>query len=173
MEREGFKMPLLIGGATTSAKHTAVKIAPALSRDGHPRQGRIALRRRRGSADAAGAESRAGPRQPLVPAEGTRGVRQTPAAQARALRRGVAAPLQHRLEDSPIAVPAFSGRRMLRDFPAGGDRALHRLVAVLHGLGADRQVPSHPARPEGRRRRRASCSPTPRSCWSRSFSRNA
>jgi 5-methyltetrahydrofolate--homocysteine methyltransferase len=28
MEREGFKVPLLIGGATTSAKHTAVKIAP-------------------------------------------------------------------------------------------------------------------------------------------------
>src|SRR5258708_27773897 len=29
MERTGFQLPLLIGGATTSAKHTAVKIAPA------------------------------------------------------------------------------------------------------------------------------------------------
>lgn len=29
MEREGFTIPLLIGGATTSPKHTAVKIAPA------------------------------------------------------------------------------------------------------------------------------------------------
>ncbi len=29
MEREGFKVPLLIGGATTSRAHTAVKIAPA------------------------------------------------------------------------------------------------------------------------------------------------
>jgi cobalamin-dependent methionine synthase I/methionine synthase I (cobalamin-dependent) len=29
MEREGFKLPLLIGGATTSKAHTAVKIAPA------------------------------------------------------------------------------------------------------------------------------------------------
>ena len=28
MERTGFKMPLLIGGATTSVKHTAVKISP-------------------------------------------------------------------------------------------------------------------------------------------------
>ena len=28
MQREGFMVPLLIGGATTSAKHTAVKIAP-------------------------------------------------------------------------------------------------------------------------------------------------
>jgi 5-methyltetrahydrofolate--homocysteine methyltransferase len=31
MERQGFTMPLLIGGATTSAKHTAVKIAPSYS----------------------------------------------------------------------------------------------------------------------------------------------
>jgi 5-methyltetrahydrofolate--homocysteine methyltransferase len=31
MEREGFAIPLLIGGATTSAKHTAVRIAPAYS----------------------------------------------------------------------------------------------------------------------------------------------
>ena len=29
MERRGFDIPLLIGGATTSVKHTAVKIAPA------------------------------------------------------------------------------------------------------------------------------------------------
>ena len=28
MERRGFKLPLLIGGATTSQQHTAVKIAP-------------------------------------------------------------------------------------------------------------------------------------------------
>src|ERR671923_927350 len=28
MERRGFKVPLLIGGATTSRQHTAVKIAP-------------------------------------------------------------------------------------------------------------------------------------------------
>ena len=31
MEREGWKVPLLIGGATTSRAHTAVKIAPAYS----------------------------------------------------------------------------------------------------------------------------------------------
>ena len=32
MEREGFNVPLLIGGATTSRAHTAVKIAPAYGR---------------------------------------------------------------------------------------------------------------------------------------------
>src|SRR4029077_18085154 len=31
MERQGFRMPLLIGGATTSKAHTAVKIAPHYS----------------------------------------------------------------------------------------------------------------------------------------------
>jgi 5-methyltetrahydrofolate--homocysteine methyltransferase len=31
MQREGFDLPLLIGGATTSAKHTAVRIAPCYS----------------------------------------------------------------------------------------------------------------------------------------------
>jgi len=31
LERSGFKQPLLIGGATTSAKHTAVRIAPCYS----------------------------------------------------------------------------------------------------------------------------------------------
>jgi 5-methyltetrahydrofolate--homocysteine methyltransferase len=31
LERAGFRQPLLIGGATTSAKHTAVKIAPCYS----------------------------------------------------------------------------------------------------------------------------------------------
>jgi 5-methyltetrahydrofolate--homocysteine methyltransferase len=32
MEREGFQIPLLIGGATTSRAHTAIKIAPAYSK---------------------------------------------------------------------------------------------------------------------------------------------
>ena len=32
MQRQGFTTPLLIGGATTSAKHTAVKIAPSYGR---------------------------------------------------------------------------------------------------------------------------------------------
>src|SRR5208282_4884245 len=31
MERQGMKLPLLIGGATTSAAHTAIKIAPHYS----------------------------------------------------------------------------------------------------------------------------------------------
>ncbi len=48
MEREGMTTPLLIGGATTSRIHTAVKIEPVLLVAGHPRRRRVARRRRRG-----------------------------------------------------------------------------------------------------------------------------
>ena len=43
MERQGFEIPLLIGGATTSRAHTAVKVDPALQRPGGLGEGRLAL----------------------------------------------------------------------------------------------------------------------------------
>ena len=46
MQRLGYKQPLLIGGATTSPAHTAVKIDPQYAGRGDLRQGRVALRRR-------------------------------------------------------------------------------------------------------------------------------
>src|SRR5438552_10914742 len=39
MEREGFDLPLLIGGATTSRAHTAVQISPGYSQGGVHRLG--------------------------------------------------------------------------------------------------------------------------------------
>jgi 5-methyltetrahydrofolate--homocysteine methyltransferase len=116
MERQGFKLPLLIGGATTSRAHTAVKIAPhysepvvhvldasravpvttsLLSDEGKPafvaehRAAYEALRR-----------THAAPRQKLVPLE-----------TARARRT----PIEWRAEDLPI--PAFTGVRVLDNFP--------------------------------------------------------
>ena len=47
LEREGFRIPLLIGGATTSRAHTAVKIAPGLQPARSARRGRLPSRRRR------------------------------------------------------------------------------------------------------------------------------
>ena len=44
MEREGFSVPLLIGGATTSRQHTAVKIAPQYGPADGPRARRLARR---------------------------------------------------------------------------------------------------------------------------------
>ena len=58
MQRRGLKLPLLIGGATTSRQHTAVRIAPAY--DGHDRaRARRVPRRRRGLGPA---RRRRGPR---------------------------------------------------------------------------------------------------------------
>ena len=44
MERRGLQLPLLIGGATTSRQHTAVKIAPEYRESDGPRARRVARR---------------------------------------------------------------------------------------------------------------------------------
>ena len=46
MQRQGFEQPLLIGGATTSPAHTAVKIDPQYKGAGRLREGCVALGRR-------------------------------------------------------------------------------------------------------------------------------
>jgi 5-methyltetrahydrofolate--homocysteine methyltransferase len=116
MERQGFKLPLLIGGATTSRAHTAVKIAPhysepvvhvldasravpvttsLLSDDGRVefiaqhRAGYEALRKAHSS-----------PRPKLVPLETARQRR---------------TPIEWRAEDIPT--PEFTGVRVLDNFP--------------------------------------------------------
>jgi 5-methyltetrahydrofolate--homocysteine methyltransferase len=116
MERQGFKLPLLIGGATTSRTHTAVKIAPHYSEpvvhvldasravpvttsllsddgkaafvEGH-RRDYESLRK-----------AHASPRQKLVSIEAARKRR---------------TPIDWRADDLPT--PAFTGVRVLDDFP--------------------------------------------------------
>ncbi|MEO8070072.1 MAG: methionine synthase, partial [Acidobacteriota bacterium] len=116
MERQGFKLPLLIGGATTSRTHTAVKIAPhysepvvhvldasravpvttsLLSDDG-----KAAFVAKHRSDYEALRKAHASPRQKLVPLEAAR------------TRR---VPVEWREEDVPA--PAFTGVRLLDDFP--------------------------------------------------------
>jgi 5-methyltetrahydrofolate--homocysteine methyltransferase len=117
MERTGFEVPLLIGGATTSAKHTAVKIAPAyhstvlhvkdasrcvgvMDRLTRPEQ-RAALDRENRTTQQKERESFAQRRQrKLVP-------------YAEACRRRFAIGW----DKAPTAVPSFLGVRPLRDFP--------------------------------------------------------
>ena len=89
MEREGFTIPLLIGGATTSRAHTAVKIAPAYSGPvihvldasravgvagalvDPARRSRVRRRGRRRVRDRSpGAQRPAGPRAPADPGRG-------------------------------------------------------------------------------------------------------
>jgi 5-methyltetrahydrofolate--homocysteine methyltransferase len=115
MERQGFKLPLLIGGATTSRAHTAVKIAQhysepvvhvldasravgvttsLLSDDG-----KVAFVAQHRSDYEALRKAHAAPKQKL-----------TPLAEARARRT----PIDWRPEDLPT--PAFTGVRVLDGF---------------------------------------------------------
>jgi 5-methyltetrahydrofolate--homocysteine methyltransferase len=116
MERLGFKLPLLIGGATTSKAHTAVKIAPHYSqpvvhvldasravpvttsllsdesRDNFVAEHRAEYERVR--------KMHAAPKHKLIPLERARQHR---------------TPIQWRAEDVPQ--PAFTGLKVLSDFP--------------------------------------------------------
>ena len=116
MERQGFKLPLLIGGATTSRAHTAIKIAPhysepvvhvldasravpvttsLLSDDG---RGAFVAQHR--SDYEALRKSYARPAQKVVPLD---------------LARARRTPIEWRAEDLPT--PEFTGVRVLDNFP--------------------------------------------------------
>ena len=116
MERLGFKLPLLIGGATTSRAHTAIKIAPnysepvvhvldasravpvttsLLSEDG-----KAAFVEQHRAEYEAVRKAHSAPRQKVVPIE-----------TARARRT----PIVWREEDIPV--PAFIGVRAFENFP--------------------------------------------------------
>jgi 5-methyltetrahydrofolate--homocysteine methyltransferase len=167
MQREGFELPLLIGGATTSQTHTAVKIAPGYE---HPvihvkdasravgvvqnlitenKKGRLRGRRRR--------RVRGGPpqaRRPPVEDE------------ARAARAGAGERDEDRLGRLRAAEAERARRAHVRGLPARGDPGVHRLDAVLPLLAAKGELPPHPRRPrEGRggaqalRRRRSAPRP--------------
>ena len=117
MEREGFEIPLLIGGATTSARHTAVKIAPQYHgivihvKDASKSVGVVD---RLGRADAR-AELDAQNRAAQERERDAFGKRV--AAQARPLRRGRRAPLPARLE-------RVADRRPRRSWAPGRSRAI-------------------------------------------------
>jgi 5-methyltetrahydrofolate--homocysteine methyltransferase len=116
MERQGFKLPLLIGGATTSRAHTAVKIAPhysqpvvhvldasravpvtssLLSDDGKAEF----VSQHRADYDAL-RQAHASPRPKLVSLE---------------IARSRRTPIEWRAEDLPT--PEFTGVRVLSNFP--------------------------------------------------------
>ncbi len=116
MERQGFKLPLLIGGATTSRAHTAIKIAPHYSEPvvhildasravpvttsllSDDNKGAFVAEHRAQYESIRKAHS--APKQKLVPI-----------ATARTRRT----PIEWRPEDLPV--PAFTGIRVLDNFP--------------------------------------------------------
>jgi 5-methyltetrahydrofolate--homocysteine methyltransferase len=134
MERQGFKLPLLIGGATTSRAHTAVKIAPhysepvvhvldasravpvttsLLSEDG---KAEFVVKHR---ADyEALRKAHSAPRQKVVSLETARKRR---------------TPIEWRAEDLPV--PAFTGVRVLDNFPLSTLREFIDWTPFFHTWG--------------------------------------
>ena len=116
MERQGFKLPLLIGGATTSRRHTAVKIAPNYSEPvvhivdasravpvttsllGDESKPAFVAKHR--AEYEAVRKAHAAPKQPTVSLEVARSRR---------------TPIVWRPEDIPV--PSFTGVRVLDNFP--------------------------------------------------------
>jgi len=134
MERQGFKLPLLIGGATTSRRHTAVKIAPhysepvvhvldasravpvttsLLSDDGKS----AFVAQHRADYDAL-RKAYSAPRLQVVSLEAARAKR---------------TPIQWRLEDLPV--PEFTGVRVLKNFPLGTLRDFIDWTPFFHTWG--------------------------------------
>jgi 5-methyltetrahydrofolate--homocysteine methyltransferase len=116
MERQGFKLPLLIGGATTSRAHTAVKIAPHYSEpvihvlDASRAvpvttsllsvEAKAAFVAEHCAAYEALRKAHAAPRPKLLPLEAARSRRTS---------------IKWRDEDLPV--PEFTGARVLDNFP--------------------------------------------------------
>ena len=155
MERRGLDLPLLIGGATTSKQHTAVKIAPAYSQptvhvlDASRVVGVVSSlldpdrrgRARRREPRAAGAAARAARRARAQAAALARGGAREPAPSSRSTTC--------RRRRSPARAIVEPRSRSSRD--------VHRLAVLLPRLGAEGQVPGDPRQPGRARalRRRA------------------
>lgn len=117
MERQGFEMPLLIGGATTSVKHTAVRIAPSYHgpvvhvKDASRSVGVVDRLNRPEQRPEIDQENRALQLRERESFSKRRQRTLVPYAQAVARRFTID------WASSPIEVPAFLGARIERDFP--------------------------------------------------------
>ncbi len=117
MTRRGLTIPLLIGGATTSKRHTAVKIAPSYKHEtihvidasrAVPVVGALMKPETRQALDAQNRKEQADIREQFENRAGTQLLTYEEA-------------LRHKLhtewDDHHIAVPEFTGRRVVKDFP--------------------------------------------------------
>jgi 5-methyltetrahydrofolate--homocysteine methyltransferase len=117
MERRGLKIPLLIGGATTSKRHTAVKIAPAYGREtvhvidasrAVPVVGALSNPEGRRGLDEKNRGEQAEMREQFA---------NRSAAQLLAYEEAGRRKLHVLWDPTHIAVPEFTGRKMITDFP--------------------------------------------------------
>jgi 5-methyltetrahydrofolate--homocysteine methyltransferase len=134
MERQGFKLPLLIGGATTSRRHTAIKIAPHYSEpvvhilDASRAvpvttsllsdEGKSAFVTQHRAEYEALRKAHSAPRQQVISLEAARARR---------------TPIEWRTEDLPT--PAFTGLRVLDNFPLATLRDFIDWSPLFHAWG--------------------------------------
>ncbi len=117
MDRQGFSVPLLIGGATTSAKHTAVKIAPAYRHttvhvlDASRSVGVVDRLRSDELRPQFEAKNREDQQAQVAAYQRRQQVELVPYAQARAQRFATD------WQSARIDKPSFLGARVLADFP--------------------------------------------------------
>ena len=164
MDRQGFTVPLLIGGATTSRAHTAVKIAPAY-------KGPVVHVLDASRAVGVVSQLKSAEMRPAFDAENRR--EQERLRQEHASRRSEKPllPLEEarrrraRFDWSAYEPPqpSFHGHARARR-AAVRHRPVHRLDAVLLRLGAARAPTRASSRTPSGARRRGSSSTTPRRC---------
>ena len=172
MQRRGMKLPLLIGGATTSREHTAVKIAPQLRRSRRctcwtPRA-RWAWSRRcwtrkqtAGVRPARTATSRSACAA-STPASATS--RWCPSRRPTRARTRI----EWRAEDVPA--PELPGPAGARELPAGGDRPATSTGPSSSPPGSCKGGSRRSSSTPSTARRRAISTPPGRSCSTRSSS---
>ena len=168
MERSGFRVPLLIGGATTSRQHTAVKIAPAYSGATVyvPDASRVAdvvsslLAPHRRDAFVQENHDAQEALRTRYRAPRPKTTRPYVEARANAARFDWAAEVP--------SVPAFLGRRVPRRRPAHGPDALHRLDLLLRRVAGEGPVPPRCSTIQSTVTPPASCTPTVNGCSTRS-----
>ena len=167
MERRGFSIPLLIGGATTSRTHTAVKIEPGYTRGSTTY---VAGRQPRPWAWFRVCSPRpTGQRWRRRPAPNTRAsANSSPAAQQAKVRTPLSAARANRFAIDWQAYqaprPTFLGERTFAPWDLADLAPLHRLVAVLRRLGAGRGAFPPSWRTRWWARWRGASTPTPRRC---------
>ncbi len=153
MQRRQFTVPLLIGGATTSRQHTAVKIAPEYRGPRGVRAGRLEGHRRRVEPAERDEAARVRGGEPVGPGSAPR-----PASCARRtapapVRGGGGPPAARRLgargdPGAGVHGPPRGSGRVARE--AGG---VHRLDVLLLCVGPEGALPGHPRARRVRARR--------------------
>ncbi len=147
MQRQGFTMPLLIGGATTSRVHTAVKIAPHYTNGPviyvSDASRSVGVCQSLASDDAASqihcrSHDRVRPR-----ARAARGEEGARADQPRCRPGQRSADRLDRVCPAEAEVPRSAALQELRP---GDDRQVHRLGPIFPDLGPARSVPADPGR---------------------------